>query len=574
MSEVPPSKPEEITVAPEELQKQESGILPKELFPESKQAGEHIRAVKMNFAPMVDAFADIVEKENQDDALLESRIQEAAKSVVRITNPREAYETGEGLTADLRHFEVSKTLVDVVKRNAGHVVTGEVKFPEQEELKEFFQDASKFYPEVMAAPYEKNHVFGLNVAPIGPYGQPLSEALVVTSTLLMDQVENLSKHSEQFAAMAPEVIKKLARSEMGNKAPMGAFKEGIATFSFICSLLTDEKLENFEDPLRVLQEAQKLGFFKEIGKSFPATVIGPMGLTGSYLPGFLQSKSGELQLNDEILEKMRKIQRDFRKLPRSKVSLPSAGYGCPLAYPDADGRTGIDRLGKVFIDTLKKVTDTLRPKWEEYEREEALKKKLQTEKELEEKMDMLIKKLTQAYSNYIISVKLFIKNPDMLKSKEENEHGLQSTGSQRDFEDLLEKLETTLPIYEKYQQELEVDPHKTLEEYRQDMQKVLSATKEIDWLSTRVGVLESLNRITNLKDLFNFLRKLHGGKEAVAIIKSHIADAKTGGQEKVFEETTNNPCSLIGNIPVGNKLIDLVNELYSQNRSSPINAPE
>src|SRR3989338_10281316 len=150
MSEVPPSKPEEITVAPEELQKQESGILPKELFPESKQAGEHIRAVKMNFAPMVDAFADIVEKENKDDALLESRIQEAAKSVVRITNPREAYETGEGLTADLRHFEVSKTLVDVVKRNAGHVVTGEVKFPEQEELKEFFQDASKFYPEVMA----------------------------------------------------------------------------------------------------------------------------------------------------------------------------------------------------------------------------------------------------------------------------------------------------------------------------------------------------------------------------------------------------------------------------------------
>lgn len=278
-----------------------------------------------------------------------------------------------GLPADLRtllgqcqyddpeHIYHLGAWVNTVEHNAWHVLTGEVPskhigLPIVAKLTEILRLRAKLADCMVLRRYDSNppgtgHLVDFISVPLGDYGMPFAVTLATTAALMLDWAAPLEAESRELARKYPAMVDKLARAgDDGARelAPLRAFREGIFTLLFGVGMMTVERNARFPDPVLLVSELVAQGVPTQMAARSPALLIGPMGLAGAYIPGFITDDGTQLALNEALYGQFHSI----RVGTRGDHSLPAAGYGCPLAYPLEGEPAQIDTLARLFTVLL------------------------------------------------------------------------------------------------------------------------------------------------------------------------------------------------------------------------------
>lgn len=250
----------------------------------------------------------------------------------------------------------------LVELNADHILVGRSKkfsaLPLEQELSHFLWSNVKLAPRLVmrryddaAAPEEARHIFDFVHVLVGAYGNAYAVKLLLTATLLSDWSEGLADESRRMAQECPAMIRKLARATGGDVglAALRAFREGISTLLFSIAMLTAERMDRFDDPVLLAAEVVQQSLPTRMAALFPPLIIGPLGITGGYLTGFVKDYEGQLGIDRGLMTRISQLQSSAKTV---EGGLPATGYGCPLAYPVNGDKPQIDTLAKLFMVLL------------------------------------------------------------------------------------------------------------------------------------------------------------------------------------------------------------------------------
>jgi hypothetical protein len=195
-----------------------------------------------------------------------------------------------------------------------------------------------------------NHIFGFLPAVLGDYGVAFGVSLVFAAAVANDLAEGCEDVSRELYRTMPDLVKRLARADDPEVdvalAPLRALREGVYTALVALGNFTVRRVPGIESPLELVRGIVNQGLVVEAARTFPAAVLGPLGLAGAYLPNLLVSSGGALALNPDLGSEMAVLQKATRAL---KQPAP-VGYGCPMAFPGSAGEaSGVEALAKVLL---------------------------------------------------------------------------------------------------------------------------------------------------------------------------------------------------------------------------------
>lgn len=196
-------------------------------------------------------------------------------------------------------------------------------------------------------------VNGHVIVPIGAYGADFTERVINTTKVLLRLSETLlSEHSEYIL----EEHKRLFAEQTARGNPLAAFQEGVRSLADSISLLAAEKGHHIESPMQYLEAIFKSSLPARISQIFPLGILGPMMLSGYYLPGLVDTDvRGGATLNLAKIREINEIRRPEK--PHIKEGGVSSGFGlqhgCPVGKASTNmkttGRAGIDALSEAFL---------------------------------------------------------------------------------------------------------------------------------------------------------------------------------------------------------------------------------
>lgn len=205
--------------------------------------------------------------------------------------------------------------------------------------------------------------------PIGAYGIDAATRLAQTTVYLCDVI----KESGELRAgiegrLTPEIEAVLAEHtartrERYEQEPNSADKsmhglknslaEGVLTIAQVISFLSAEKLPGYDDHGALVSEILDGGLIEQFTRSIRPGYIGPLTLSGVYMPGVLESDQGKLSLSKGALDYLGENRKEFYEEMAAKwhayqesngsgTKPDMLGMTCPAAKPN--GALGIAKL--------------------------------------------------------------------------------------------------------------------------------------------------------------------------------------------------------------------------------------
>jgi hypothetical protein len=209
-------------------------------------------------------------------------------------------------------------------------------------------------------------LFGLNITPVGAYGEALAKTMVRTTRILIDLArESLRDLSREIALASPRLLTRetaRARSAVEEKteegmAPLGILLEGILTLNQVLALLLMEKVPGVDDGAAaihaiVFQGKAPHGLLNDFTARVPLGVTGPSTIKGLGFDNQLaRSPDGQFFLTDAMKEKLR-VLSDMCRWATPKASV------CPMASlleneslaesNTAPKKTGIQTIAEMY----------------------------------------------------------------------------------------------------------------------------------------------------------------------------------------------------------------------------------
>jgi hypothetical protein len=150
----------------------------------------------------------------------------------------------------------------------------------------------------------ENNITSQIALPVGEYGEGFTRDLLRT-TALMQAVGQ--KHAlvaaEQATADNEELLYEFtARGAQADKvtpeSTMDTLYEGILSISQTIAILTMQKVPDYDDPKTLMKDIVESGLVSRLARFAPMGFVGPMALSGSYIPNCLRRTETGVRFSD------------------------------------------------------------------------------------------------------------------------------------------------------------------------------------------------------------------------------------------------------------------------------------
>lgn len=151
--------------------------------------------------------------------------------------------------------------------------------------------------------------------PVGEYGAEFAQRNVAAAALIQAAA---SANVQQIAAQVIEGHEATLREytaraaeapEVNAATTMETLQEGILSVMQSVAILTQEKVEGYDDPVALLEDIVRSGLIERLARYAPMGFVGPMALSGKYWPNTLVKTDAGVAFS-ESFEGYLKEQRD------------------------------------------------------------------------------------------------------------------------------------------------------------------------------------------------------------------------------------------------------------------------
>jgi hypothetical protein len=199
--------------------------------------------------------------------------------------------------------------------------------------------------------------------PIGEYGTEFAQKNVATTALMQAAA---SANIQQIAAQVTEGHEPTLRqftargaeaSEVNAATTMETLQEGILSVMQSAAILTQEKVEGYDDPVALLEDIISSDLIERLARYAPMGFVGPMALSGKYWPNSLVRTDSGVTFSEDF-EGYLKEQRDKYigefVVRANSESLPenvsrAIGRVCPVSGKGG----GIQAIAKTYLALMK-----------------------------------------------------------------------------------------------------------------------------------------------------------------------------------------------------------------------------
>ena len=167
------------------------------------------------------------------------------------------------------------------------------------------------------------------IVPIGAYGAEIAYAIAATAVLARRKLltSPLGEIMDDVDVSHRQLLK--TESFKGDqfayrKPTMNIFNDACLTMGSL-GLLFAEKLPSYQSASELLDAIDEQDSLPHIAKSVPVNTIGPLLLSGCYIPGMISDNAGKLDVDRDVRRKFADKKREDVKIASPTVR----GWGCP-----------------------------------------------------------------------------------------------------------------------------------------------------------------------------------------------------------------------------------------------------
>lgn len=202
--------------------------------------------------------------------------------------------------------------------------------------------------------------------PVGEYGESFATELLRATATMQSVAE---KHVRAQAAKMtignePMLATYTARGadldEASDESTMNSLQEGILSIGQSLAIVTMEKVAGYDDPHALAQDIVKAGLIGRLARYAPMGFVGPMALSGRYLPGSLVKTESGVGFSDQFERYLKERKAEYFDLQLGRAAttdMQSQGHYKSLMTicPVANVGGGVDIMANTYVDLLKNV---------------------------------------------------------------------------------------------------------------------------------------------------------------------------------------------------------------------------
>ena len=148
------------------------------------------------------------------------------------------------------------------------------------------------------------------VMPIGAYGSEFAESLLKTTLYTIERADmSCGELADQLAEGHEELIKMhTVRGSAANEgrtpgnALLANLEEGALSIAQSLALLTAQKVEGYDDPMKLSRAIIENGLIEQFTRAVPMGLVGPFVLSGCFFRDAVQKTDTGVRLNPEVME--------------------------------------------------------------------------------------------------------------------------------------------------------------------------------------------------------------------------------------------------------------------------------
>lgn len=220
-----------------------------------------------------------------------------------------------------------------------------------------------------------NHAADTSVIPIGEYGIDPSLLMLITTTILLREVdklqaEGLEIENAHWDVLSVETLRGRRKAESAQKSNalisvLDTFREGIQSYQATVSSLTAKKINSL-DFICILEELTRNNFAQRIAVRIPFSYTLPsirQGIFFENIYSFQTNSIERLQLSNAFMEYCRSTQdlyKQSRLVVEGKRNPGLLGTGCPISQKQSGyDLIGINYVGKAYLQLFKLIQSTV-----------------------------------------------------------------------------------------------------------------------------------------------------------------------------------------------------------------------
>ena len=202
--------------------------------------------------------------------------------------------------------------------------------------------------------------------PVGEYGIEFAQRNISATALMQAAAyTNVRELARQVTEGHEDTLQKYTARAAGKPEPtaettMDSLQEGILSVMQSVAILTQEKVEGYDDPIALLEDIVKSGLIERLARYTPMGFVGPMALSGKYCQNSLVRTNDGLAFSegfedylkekrDEYVKMVEKVaERDDSKSVLQDISQP-IGRVCPVSGKGG----GIQALANTYLELVK-----------------------------------------------------------------------------------------------------------------------------------------------------------------------------------------------------------------------------
>jgi len=193
--------------------------------------------------------------------------------------------------------------------------------------------------------------------------------IYTTQILQRVAMQTVARRSENlFRRFYRLLTRETARGELGDTGPLVTTYEGIMSVNQGLSQLIANRIEGMEVDQLIHEIVRPRpgtsnGIFVDYVQKQPAGTVGPLTLSGKYVPQPLAIKDGQVALSERLKNALGTAKRAREQFLQTswreagKRAGGETGIGCPLGFTKkgADPKSGIQSIAEAYEDIFRKV---------------------------------------------------------------------------------------------------------------------------------------------------------------------------------------------------------------------------
>lgn len=203
-----------------------------------------------------------------------------------------------------------------------------------------------------------------SVIPVGEYGEVFASKIMRTTALVeAAAAKTLPKYSGEATEGNEDVLEQYTArphdDATGKKANTSSTEntvyEGIITIGQCIALLTQEKVDGYDDPVILTKDLLASGLIERLARYAPMGFIGPMTLAGSYFENSLIKTDEGLKFGPKMEEYLHDAHKAYVATRVARIAANDSdtiSFGLQRACPVADLGGGITVLCQAYSALL------------------------------------------------------------------------------------------------------------------------------------------------------------------------------------------------------------------------------